>query len=129
MTGRRHRSEDAVIDTLAQLLGSRSPAAARQALRRADAVVRAFATACYRHHAGHRLVRFHAMTLPVPPVDALDREDWLRHGATDRSEDAARESLALADESVEELRRYRGVLAREISEKLTLMARLEARLA
>lgn len=118
---------DHVIVAFAKLLGSRvTPRAARQRLRRLEEALRLFAMAAHREGAPHRLVRLHCLTAPVCPTHGLDREDWVRAGQRDRAEDAARESLHLSDGDVDDLRRYRNDLAREIAEKMQLMQEVDA---
>lgn len=127
--GRADPHADAVMATLAAILGSRSPAAARQALRRSEAILQAFAVACHRHNSGHRLLRYHTMTMPVPPVDDLSDDDWRRVGMRDRAEDEAREAVLLSDEDSDALRRYEATVRKLIAEYLGIVHRIARRLA
>lgn len=119
---------DRVIAAFARLLGS-TPRAARQKLRRTDETVRLFCIAAHHEASPHRLARWHALTGPHTPADGLTAEDWSRTGVRDRTEDAARERFHLSPRGVEDLRRYRDELAREVTEKVQLLADVDAEIA
>jgi hypothetical protein len=52
----------------------------------------------------------------------------MQHGQVDRLEDSARESLELGPDDADDLRHYRATLAREVAEKMALLARIDRQL-